>query len=119
MLSSALSCLAKFCVYINIDFMKDLFDWLYVIASEDVVPKAQKFQCLNSVYQILDGPVKALNIDTLRFDTRLYELVLEEKYMPVGSAESEEGGSAVANAIQVLQQYYSQGSFAQVTAVLR
>ena len=100
LLSSALSCLAKFCVYINIDFMKDLFDWLYVIASEDVVPKAQKFQCLNSVYQILDGPGKALNIDTLRFDTRLYELVLEEKYMPVGSAESEEGGSAVANAIQ-------------------
>ena len=58
LLSSALSSLAKYCVHINIDFMRDHFNWLYAIASGSAVPKAQKFQCLNAVYQILDGPGK-------------------------------------------------------------
>ena len=34
------------------------------------------------------------------------------------SADYKQSADAVANAIQVLQQYYSQGSFAQVAAVL-
>ncbi|QDZ20299.1 nucleolar complex protein [Chloropicon primus] len=103
LLSSTLSCLAKFCMYINIDFMKDLFNWLYTICNEDAVPRSQKFQCLNCVYQILDGPGKALNIDTLRFDTTLYELALKEKFLPRGLVEKENQAnpqSVVAQAIQ-------------------
>ena len=104
LLSATLSCLAKYCMYINIDFMNDLFNWLYTIASEEVVPRTQKFQCLNAVYQILDGPGKALNIDTLRFDTRLYEILLEEKFLHREPTEQEnltENRAALAKAIQM------------------
>jgi hypothetical protein len=39
------------------------------------------------VYQILDGPGKALNIDTLRFDTALYDILLKEKFLPRGASD--------------------------------
>ena len=107
LLSSTLACLGKFSVYINIDFMSDLFNWLYAIAGEAAVPTAQKFQCLMTVYEILDGPGKALNIDTLRFDARLYDLLLEAASASLGTAGSggsDQGageGSACARSVQM------------------
>ena len=104
LLSAALSGLAKYSSYINIDFMKDLFNWLYIISSEKDVPKIQIFQCLNAVYHILDGPGKALNIDTLRFDTALYDILLEESFLPRGNSDEYQlldNRCAVPKAIQM------------------
>ena len=76
LLTPVLEGLSRFAHLINIEFFYDLISLLYELIRDKRLDTHQTLHCLQTVFTILSGEGKALNIDFQRFYSELYVTLL-------------------------------------------